>query len=150
MDRFNLKEDGQSHDSEKKKLASTIVLAGEYAMLNNALSFGAMYTSRFVQPKTMNELTLSATLRPKNWFNVAFSYSPIMAAGKSMGVALSWVRYSWVPTICSSERTHRLLMVLWVSHSRWVRRELLLINGRDIIIRDRKTVLSSRSVLVCL
>ena len=88
MDRFNLKEDGQSHDSEKKKLASTIVLAGEYALLNNALSFGAMYTSRFVQPKTMNELTLSATLRPKNWFNVAFSYSPIMAAGKSMGVAL--------------------------------------------------------------
>lgn len=69
-------------------MASTIVLAGEYAMLNNALSFGAMYTSRFVQPKTMNELTLSATLRPKNWFNVAFSYSHIMAAGKSMGVAL--------------------------------------------------------------
>lgn len=88
MDRFNLKADGQRHESEKKKLASTVVLAGEYALLDNMLSVGAMYTSRFVQPKTMNELTLSATVRPKNWLNVAVSYSPIMASGKSMGLAL--------------------------------------------------------------
>lgn len=47
-----------------------------------------MYTVRFVQPKALNELTLSATYRPKNWFNIACSYSPIQAGGKSFGVAL--------------------------------------------------------------
>ena len=69
-------------------MAATILLAGEYAFLNNKISVGAMYTSRFVQPKTMNELTFSATFRPKNWFNVAVSYSPIQASGKSLGLAL--------------------------------------------------------------
>lgn len=89
MDRFNLKqEEGMSIGSEKKKLAATVVLAGEYALLNNMVSVGAIYTSRFVQPKTMNELTLSATVRPKNWFNAAVSYSPILASGKSFGLAL--------------------------------------------------------------
>lgn len=87
MDRFNLTEQGEVKD-KKEKLAATILLAGEYAFLNNKISVGAMYTSRFVQPKTMNELTFSATFRPKNWFNVAVSYSPIQASGKSLGLAL--------------------------------------------------------------
>lgn len=47
-----------------------------------------MYSIHFVQPKTLNELTLSATVRPKSWFNAAFSYSPIQAEGKSFGLAL--------------------------------------------------------------
>lgn len=88
MDRFNLKENTEPAENVKKKLASTILLAGEYALLNNKLSVGAMYTSRFVQPKTLNELTFSATLRPSNALNLAVSYSPIQAAGKSLGVAL--------------------------------------------------------------
>ena len=47
-----------------------------------------MYRVHCVQPKTLNELTLSATVRPKSWFNAAFSYSPIQAGGKSFGLAL--------------------------------------------------------------
>ena len=47
-----------------------------------------MYTARFVEPKTLNELTFMATFRPKNWFNAAISYSPIQSSGKSIGLAV--------------------------------------------------------------
>lgn len=67
---------------------STLLLAGEYGLLKNKLSVGAMYTARFAEPKTLNELTFSATLRPKNWLNAAISYSPIQASGKSIGLAV--------------------------------------------------------------
>ena len=88
FERFSLKDDEDAVKSRTKKLSSTILLAGEYAMFDNKLSVGAMYTARFVEPKTMNELTLSATYRPKNWLNAAVSYSPIQACGKSLGIAL--------------------------------------------------------------
>lgn len=86
MDMYNL-EQGEA-TARKKSLASTILLAGEYGLLNNKISVGALYTTRFVQPKAVSELTLSATFRPKSWFNAAVSYSPIQAAGKSIGLAL--------------------------------------------------------------
>ena len=57
-------------------------------MFSNKLSLGAMYTSHFVQPKALNEVTFSATYRPKNWFNLALSYSPVQASGKSFGLGL--------------------------------------------------------------
>ena len=89
LDRFNLSESSaESQKSYKKKLASTILLGGEYDMFNHKLGFGAMYTARFVQPITMHEVTFSATYRPKNWFNVALSYSPVQASGKSFGLAM--------------------------------------------------------------
>ena len=47
-----------------------------------------MYTARFAEPKTLNELTFLATFRPKNWLNAAISYSPIQASGKSIGLAV--------------------------------------------------------------
>lgn len=83
---YNLKE-GEAK-SRKKSLSSTILIGGEYALLNNWLSVGALYTTRFVQPKAVSELTFSATVRPKNWLNAAISYSPIQSAGKSIGLAL--------------------------------------------------------------
>lgn len=88
MDRFNFVQDNEAAENAKTTLASTILLAGEYGLLDNRLSVGAMYTARFAKPKTLNELTLSATYRPKSWFNIAGSYSPIQAGGKSFGLAL--------------------------------------------------------------
>ena len=88
MDRFKLVEDTEASKSVKKSLASSILLAGEYGLLNNKLSVGAVYTSRFVKPKTQSELTFSATFRPMSWLNAAVSYSPILAGGKSMGLAV--------------------------------------------------------------
>lgn len=86
LDMYNLKE-GEAK-SRKKSLSSTILIGGEYALLNNWLSVGALYTTRFVQPKAVSELTFSATVRPQNWLNAAISYSPIQSAGKSIGLAL--------------------------------------------------------------
>ena len=88
MDRFNFVQDKEATEDTKTTLASTILLAGEYGLLDNKLSVGAIYTARFAEPKTLNELTFSATYRPKNWFNIAASYSPIQAGGKSFGLAL--------------------------------------------------------------
>ena len=88
MDRFKLVENTEPSKSVKKSLAATILLAGEYGLFNNKLSVGAMYSSRFVKPKTLNELTFLATFRPKNWLNAAISYSPIQASGKSIGLAV--------------------------------------------------------------
>ena len=88
MDRFNFVQDKEAAEDTKTTLASTILLAGECGLLDNKLSVGAIYTARFAEPKTLNELTFSATYRPKNWFNIAASYSPIQAGGKSFGLAL--------------------------------------------------------------
>lgn len=88
LERFDFKEQKEADYKSKSKLATTILLAGEYGLMNNKLSVGAIYTSRFVQPKTLTELTLMATFRPSNALNAAISYSPILAGGKSIGLAV--------------------------------------------------------------
>lgn len=75
-------------ESRTTSLHSTMVLGAEYALLNNWLVLGALSTTRFAKPKTQTELTLSANIRPKSWFNAAISYSMIQSAGKSFGLAV--------------------------------------------------------------
>lgn len=74
--------------SRKSSLAATMVLGAEYGFFNNKLAVGVLSTTRFLKPKTQSELTLSANLRPKSWFNVALSYSAIQSAGKSFGLGV--------------------------------------------------------------
>lgn len=88
FERFDFEEGSPEKVKTKIRLYSTLLLAGEYGLLNNKLSVGAMYTARFAEPKTLNELTFLATFRPKNWLNAAISYSPIQASGKSIGLAV--------------------------------------------------------------
>ena len=88
LERFNFKEQQDVDYKSRTRLSSTAVAAAEYSILNKKLSFGAMYSAHFVQPKALHDITFSATYRPKNWFNAALSYSPILAGGKSLGVAL--------------------------------------------------------------
>ena len=88
FERFDFEEGSPEKVKTKTRLYSTLLLAGEYGLLNNKLSVGAMYTTRFAEPKTLNELTFLATFRPKNWLNAAISYSPIQASGKSIGLAV--------------------------------------------------------------
>lgn len=78
----------EASKSRKSRLASTIVVGAEYGFFNNQLAVGALSTTRFVQPKALTELTFSANYRPKDWFNVALSYSVIQSAGKSFGLGL--------------------------------------------------------------
>lgn len=88
FERFDFEEGSPEKVKTRTRLYSTLLLAGEYGLLNNKLSVGAMYTARFAEPKTLNELTFLATFRPKNWLNAAISYSPIQASGKSIGLAV--------------------------------------------------------------
>ena len=88
LERFNFKEQQNVDYKSKTSLSSTVILAAEYAILNKKVSFGAMYSAHMVEPKTLHDVTLSATYRPKNWFNVSASYSPILSDGKSMGIVL--------------------------------------------------------------
>lgn len=73
--------------SRNISLTSTVVVGAEYELLGDWLAIGALYTTRFSKPKTLNELTFSANIRPKNYFNFALSYSVLQAAGKTFGVA---------------------------------------------------------------
>lgn len=76
------------HKSRKSSLASTVVVGAEYGFFENKLGVGVLSTTRFVQPKTLTEVTFSANYRPKSWLNVALSYSAIQSAGKSFGLGL--------------------------------------------------------------
>ena len=87
-DMLHMEMDETGVKSRKTWLHSTMVFGAEYSLLNNWLVVGALSTTRFTKPKTMSELTLSANIRPKNYFNVAVSYSMLQSAGKSVGLAL--------------------------------------------------------------
>lgn len=78
------KGEGQSHSTS---LNSSIVLGAEYAV-TPSLSVGVVSTTRNVKPKSQSELTFCGTFRPKNWLNIALSYSTIVSKGKSFGVAV--------------------------------------------------------------
>lgn len=88
LERFDFKKEEKAEYKSSTKLSTTVLVGAEYGLLNNKLSVGAIYSSRFVQPKTQTELTFLATLRPSNALNLAVSYSPILSGGKSFGVAL--------------------------------------------------------------
>lgn len=78
----------EKQKSRTTSLASTLVLGGEYAFLNNSLGIGILSTTRFNKIKTMSELTFSANYRPKSWFNTTLSYSVIQSCMKSFGLAV--------------------------------------------------------------
>lgn len=87
-DMLHMQVEENAAKSRKTWLHSTMVFGAEYALLDNWLVVGALSTTRFTKPKTMSELTLSANIRPKNYFNVALSYSMLQSAGKSFGLAV--------------------------------------------------------------
>lgn len=88
---FDMLELGIDEDAAKSRtssLTTTVVVGAEYALLNNWLVLGALYTGRFADLKTLNELTFSANIRPKNYFNLAVSYSVLQGSGKTFGAAI--------------------------------------------------------------
>lgn len=84
-DMFQMKKD--KAESRTTALQAKMVIGAEYSLLNDWLVVGALSTTHFTKPKTLTELTFSANIRPKNYFNVALSYSVIQSAGKSFGLA---------------------------------------------------------------
>lgn len=72
--------------SRTTSLTPTMVLGGEYGLLNNKLGVGLLSTTRFGQLKTYSELTLSANYRPNTLINATVSYSMIQG-GENFGIA---------------------------------------------------------------
>ena len=87
FDMLNMTLDKSAQKDRSTSLTSTLVLGAEYELLGDLLAVGALYTDRFAKPETLNELTLSANIRPKNNLNLALSYSLWQGSGKTFGVA---------------------------------------------------------------
>lgn len=73
--------------SRTTSLAPTMVLAGEYAVLNNKLGIGVLSTTRFGELRKYSELTLSANFRPNTLINTTVSYSMVQG-GETFGLAV--------------------------------------------------------------
>ena len=86
-DMLQMTVDKSAEESRKSTLSSTVVVGAEYELLGDWLAIDALYTGRFIQPETLNELTFSANLRPKDYFNLSLSYSVLQGSGKTFGVA---------------------------------------------------------------
>jgi len=65
-----------------------LVLGGEYSFFKNKLGFEILSTTHFCEPETISKLIFSANYRPKNWFNVALSYSVMQNDRKTFGLGL--------------------------------------------------------------
>lgn len=87
FDMLNMTLDKSAQKDRSTSLTLTLVLGAEYELLGDLLAVGALYTGRFAKPETLNELTLSANIRPKNNLNLALSYSLWQGSGKTFGVA---------------------------------------------------------------
>lgn len=87
FDMLNMSLDKQVESSRSTSLTSTLVFGAEYELLGDWLAIGTLYTARFIKPETLNELTFSANIRPKNNLNLAVSYSVLQGAGKTFGLA---------------------------------------------------------------
>lgn len=76
----------KENKSRTTALSPTLVLGGEYGLLNDKLGLGLLSTTRFGQLKTYSELTFSANYRPSTLINASLSYSMIQG-GETFGIA---------------------------------------------------------------
>ncbi|MDO4756111.1 MAG: DUF5723 family protein, partial [Parabacteroides sp.] len=86
LDFPQMKLDDTAKRNRKTGLAPCVVLSAEYELLEKWLILGSLYTAHFTHPKTFNELTFTANMRPSSTFNLAVSYSVIQTEGKSFGI----------------------------------------------------------------
>lgn len=87
-DMVRLTPDAAAAKSRTTMLASTLAVGGEYRLLDDKLSLGALFTNRFARPDNQAEVTLSVAAHPSTLLDFAVSYSPIMCGGASFGVAM--------------------------------------------------------------
>ena len=83
FDLFGLK---KKENKSRTTLSPTMVIGGEYGLLNNKLGLGLLSTTRFGQLKTYSELTFSANYRPNTLINTTLSYS-MLQGGETFGIA---------------------------------------------------------------
>lgn len=71
-------------------LRATLNAGAEYSILDEKISFGALWSTRFGRPKAWTELMLSSNFRPSRWFNAAIT-------GSASNYGFSW---GWVLNFC--------------------------------------------------
>lgn len=74
--------------SRTTSLYATLVLGGEYRLLDNHLSLGLLSTTRFTQPKALSEITLSSAYSVNRFLGFSLSYSVIQSGGLGLGAGL--------------------------------------------------------------
>ena len=84
-------------EGRSSRLRTSVLLGGEYRLLENKLGFGLVSSTYFYQPKIMTEITVSANYRPIDWFEATLSYSVLHSDLKTYGLALnfspSWINF---------------------------------------------------------
>lgn len=75
-------------ESKNRFLRTTISAGVEYILWDDKFTAGLLSTTRFGAPRVTTELTLSANLRPVNWFAFSASYSFIASQFGSIGWGL--------------------------------------------------------------
>ena len=69
-------------------LYTTMVFGGEYKLLNDKLSLGLLSTTRFLQPSTVTELTLSSGYQVSKMLGFSLTYSMIQSGGTGFGLGM--------------------------------------------------------------
>lgn len=85
-DILNVKQ--EKSKSRSTSLYSTILVGGEYRLLNDKLSLGLLYTARFTKPQTLSKITISSAynLTRNVGFSLAYNYSKIAGSGLGIGI----------------------------------------------------------------
>ena len=73
-----------------ERLNPTVNAGLEYSFLRNRISVGGLYSARFMENETYNELTGSLNLKPARWFNLTGSYSVMHGVKETFGFALGF------------------------------------------------------------
>lgn len=69
-------------------LYTSLVLGGEYKLLDDKLTLGLLSTTRFAQPNTIAELTLGTAYKLTPMISFSLSYSMIQSRGAGLGLGV--------------------------------------------------------------
>ena len=83
-DLWNLKT--EESKSRTTALRTTMMLGGQYKLLNDKLTLGALSTTRLGKVNTQSELTLAGNYDFNRYVGVALSYSMIQSQGTGLGL----------------------------------------------------------------
>jgi hypothetical protein len=70
-------------------LATSLLLGGEYTLLDGKIGFGMLYSTRFYAAGALSELTASTNFQPASWFGASISYS-MLRGYNTCGLALNF------------------------------------------------------------
>lgn len=69
-------------------LSTSLVIGGEYKLLNDKLTLGLLSTTRFTPIKTIPEITLSTAYKVNRHIGFSLGYSVIQGGGSGLGVGM--------------------------------------------------------------